>query len=194
MTNKQRYQRAFGTLHASDKFLTEATNMKAGKHHSARRVLSLCAAIVILAGIAMVCYGENIGGIQRRIQIWIHGDQTDTVLEIENGSYTLTYEDAEGLHERGGGGVAYDFFGRERPLTEEEILEHLAMPEVEYLEDGTVWVYYQNQGLEITDLFDENGVCFVQLKSGKDTQYLTVKWQNGYATSPKGFVQPETFN
>ena len=81
------------------------------------------------------------------------------------GSYTLTYEDAEGVHERGGGGVAIDFFGRERPLTEEELLEQLSMPEVEYLEDGTVWVYYLDQSLEITDLFDENGVCFVQLKS-----------------------------
>ena len=90
--------------------------------------------------------------------------------------------------------MAYDFFGRERPLTEEEILEHLAMPEVEYLADGTVWVYYRDQGLEITDLFDENGICFVQLKSGGKTQYLTIKWKNGYASSPNGFVQPETFN
>lgn len=194
MTNKQRYQRAFGTLHASDDFLMEARNMKSVKHFSIRRALVLCAVLVLMAAMAMVCYGENVGGIQRKIQLWIHGDQTDAVLEVENGSYTLTYEDGQGTHERGGGGVAYDFFGRERPLTEEEILEHLYMPEVEYLEDGTVWVYYRDQGLDITDLFDENGVCYVQLKSGKDTQYLTVKWQNGYASSPNGFVQPETFN
>ena len=68
------------------------------------------------------------------------------------------------------------------------------MPEVEYREDGTVWAYYLDQSLEITDLFDENGVCFVQLKSGENTQYLTVKWQDGFATSPRCFVQPETFN
>ena len=194
MTNKEKYQRAFGTLHASDAFLTEARNMNNQKGFSARRAIALWAAVMLVLAMAAVCYAENVGGIQREIQLWIHGDQTDAVIEIEDGSYTLTYEDAEGLHERGGGGVAIDFFGRERPLTEEELLEHLSMPEVEYREDGTVWAYYLDQSLEITDLFDENGVCFVQLKSGENTQYLTVKWQDGFATSPRCFVQPETFN
>ena len=194
MTNKEKYQRAFGTLHASHEFLMEARNMNNQKRHSHRRMLSLCAAVMLVLAMAAVCYAENVGGIQREIQLWIHGDQTDAVIEIEDGSYTLTYEDAEGVHERGGGGVAYDFFGRERPLTEEELLEQLSMPEVEYREDGTVWAYYLDQSLEITDLFDENGVCFVQLKSGENTQYLTVKWQDGFATSPRCFVQPETFN
>ena len=194
MTNKEKYQRAFGTLHASHEFLMEARNMNNQKRHSHRRMLSLCAAVILLLVMAVVCYAEDVGGIQRKIQLWIHGDQTDAVIEIEDGSYTLTYEDAEGLHERGGGGVAIDFFGRERPLTEEELLEQLSMPEVEYLEDGTVWVYYLDQSLEITDLFDENGVCFVQLKSGGKTQYLTIKWQNGFASSPNGFVQPWEFN
>ena len=194
MTNKEKYQRAFGTLHASHEFLMEARNMNNQKRHSHRRMLSLCAAVMLVLAMAAVCYAENVGGIQREIQLWIHGDQTDAVIEIEDGSYTLTYEDAGGLHERGGGGVAIDFFGRERPLTEEELLEQLSMPEVEYREDGTVWAYYLDQSLEITDLFDENGVCFVQLKSGENTQYLTVKWQDGFATSPRCFVQPETFN
>ena len=138
MTNKEKYQRAFGTLHASHEFLMEARNMNNQKRHSHRRMLSLCAAVMLVLAMAAVCYAENVGGIQREIQLWIHGDQTDAVIEIEDGSYTLTYEDAEGLHERGGGGVAIDFFGRERPLTEEELLEQLSMPEVEYREDGTV--------------------------------------------------------
>ena len=174
MTNKEKYQRAFGTLHASHEFLMEARNMNNQKRHSHRRMLSLCAAVMLVLAMAAVCYAENVGGIQREIQLWIHGDQTDAVIEIEDGSYTLTYDDAEGLHERGGGGVAIDFFGRERPLTEEELLEQLSMPEVEYREDGTVWAYYLDQSLEITDLFDENGVCFVQLKSGENTQYLSL--------------------
>lgn len=48
--------------------------------------------------------------------------------------------------------------------------------------------------LDITDKFNDEGICFVQLKNGSDTLYLTVKYQNGYATSPDGFVQPEEFN
>lgn len=48
--------------------------------------------------------------------------------------------------------------------------------------------------MEITDSFNSDGVCFVQLKNGSQTLYLTVKYQNGYATSPLGFVQSEEFN
>ena len=53
-------------------------------------------------------------------------------------------------------GVAYEN-GTERPLTADELLDEINMPEVEYEEDGTVWVYYLNQKMEITDKF-ENGV------------------------------------
>ena len=68
------------------------------------------------------------------------------------------------------------------------------MPDVVYKEDGSVWVYYMDQVMEITDSFNSDGVCFVQLKNGLQTLYLTVTYQNGYATSPLGFVQPEEFN
>ena len=73
-------------------------------------------------------------------------------------------------------------------------MDHLNSPEVEYKEDGTVWIYYLNQAMEITDRFNEEDVCFVQLKDGKKTLYVTVKKGNCYAYSPSGFVQPETFN
>ena len=81
----------------------------------------------------------------------------------------------------------------ERPLTDEELLEQFRMPDVEYKEDGTVWVYYLNQKMEITDKF-QDGVCYVQLNAGGETQYITVKYQNGFATSPHGYVQPSEFN
>ena len=61
------------------------------------------------------------------------------------------------------------------------------------LQGRTVWVYYLNQKMEITDKF-EDGVCFVQLKADGQTQYITVKYQNGYATSPDGYIQPDKFN
>ena len=48
--------------------------------------------------------------------------------------------------------------------------------------------------MEITDLFDENGICFLELKDGEDILYLTVKKGNGYAFSPSGYVQPYEFN
>ena len=151
----------------------------------------LCAAVIAVFAMAGVCYAEDVGGIQRTIQLWCYGDQTDAVLEIQDGSYELTYEAADGVHSEGGGGVAIDAFGRERPLTEEELLEELQdRIDVTYREDGTVWVYYKDQSMEITDLFDENGVCFVQLKDGKKTVYLTVEYDSCFSWSTECYLQP----
>ena len=62
--------------------------------------------------------------------------------------------------------------------------------DVTYREDGTVWVYYKDQSMEITDLFDENGVCFVQLKDGKKTVYLTVEYDSCFSWSTECYLQP----
>ena len=165
--------------------------METKKHFSLRKAVLLCAAVIAVFAMAGVCYAEDVGGIQRTIQLWRYGDQTDAVLEIQDGSYELTYEAADGVHSEEGGGVAIDVFGRERPLTEEELLEDLQNRiDVTYREDGTVWVYYKDQSMEITDLFDENGVCFVQLKDGKKTVYLTVEYDNGFSWSTECYLQP----
>lgn len=194
MIDKEQYQRTFGVLHASGDFLKEDFPMKQTKHFPARRLIFVCAAVILVFAMATVCYAANVGGIQRTVQIWIHGEQTTAVMDIQDGQYTLTYEDGDGVvHERGGGGVALGPFGSERPLTEEELMEHLDMPEVEYPEDGTVWLYYKGNSLEITDRFNEDGFCFAQLVDGDRTLYVTVKYQDGYAASHIDFVQPEEF-
>ena len=191
MTNKEKYRRAFGVLHASEDILTEVTHMETKKHFSLRKAVLLCAAVIAVFAMAGVCYAEDVGGIQRTIQLWCYGDQTDAVLEIQDGSYELTYEAADGAHSEAGGGVAIDAFGRERPLTEEELLEDLQNRiDVTYREDGTVWVYYKDQSMDITDLFDENGVCFVQLKDGKKTVYLTVEYDSCFSWSTECYLQP----
>lgn len=195
MTNKEWYQRTFGVLHASGDFLQEDIPMRQTKHFPVRRLAVVCAAVILAFAMAAVCYAADVGGIQRIVQIWIHGDQTTAVMDVQDGHYTLTYQDADGnTHERGGGGVAINPDGSQRPLTEEELLEHLDAPEVEYLEDGSVWVYYRDQAMEITDSFDGEGVCFLQLKDGEQILYVTVKYNDGYATSPADFVQPWEFS
>lgn len=194
MIDKEQYQRTFGVLHASELILKEEIRMKS-KHVPVRKILILCAAVLLMLSLTAVCYGADVGGIRRTVQIWIHGDQTTAVMDIQDGSYTLSYEDADGkLHERGGGGVALGPFGQERPLTEEELLEHLNQPEVDYHDDGTVWVYWKEQAMEITHQFNADGVCFLQLWDGEETMYLTIQYQKSYAMSSFGFVQPEEFN
>ena len=194
MTNKEKYQRTFSVLHASDEFRMEVNPMKQKTRKAMSRLVAVCAAVILVIGMSAVAYAADVGGIQRTIQIWLHGEQTDAVLEIQNGQYSLGYEDAEGnSHEIHGGGVAFDDDGQERPLTDEEIMEHLNAPEVEYKEDGSVGVYYMDQALEVTDLF-EDGVCYVQLKDGDGSLYMTIKYNRGHATSPHKYLSPDSFN
>lgn len=157
------------------------------------KMAAAIAVFVLAVGSVGAAYAVNLGGIQRIVQIWLHGDQTDATFTVEDGSYTLDYKDADGNEvQQGGGGVAIEN-GVERPLTADELLEEISMPDVEYKEDGTVWVYYLDQKMEITDKF-EDGICYVQLNAGGKTQYITVKYQNGFATSPDGYVQPSEFD
>ena len=138
-----------------------------------RKITGLILAACLVFTLAVTAYAADVGGIRRIIQIWLYGDQTTAVLDVQDGQYTLT--DEEGSFIKGGGGVAFEPDGSERPLTEEEILEHLDQPELQHNEDGTVWVYYHGQKIEVTDKFDENGVCYLQLRDGDTVLYATIE-------------------
>ena len=113
------------------------------------------------------------------------------MFQVDTGSYTLYRPKGDGTPApRAGGGVASDAFGGERPLTEEELLTQLNHPEVEYKDDGTVVVYYRDQSFDITDLFDEDGVCYLQLEEDGHPLYMTVEYQNGYSTSTSCYPAP----
>ena len=158
MTDRQRYKRTFSLLHASDSCFMEVRKMKQTRHMPVRRLISVCTAAVLITIMAAAAYAADVGGIQRTIQLWIHGDQTNATLEVENGSYHLTYTDGDGkTRQISGGGVVI-----------------------------SVWVYYRSQQLEITDRF-EDGVCYVQLKGSGDVLYMTVEYQGRYIVSPHGY-------
>ena len=107
MTNKEKYQRAFSVLHTSDEFRMEVSTMKQKTRKAMPRLVAVCAAVILVIGMSAVAYAADVGGIQRTIQIWLHGEQTDAVLDIQNGEYSLTYEGEDGAtHEIAGGGVA----------------------------------------------------------------------------------------
>jgi len=156
-----------------------------------RRITGLILAACLVFTLAVTAYAADIGGIRRIIQIWLYGDQTTAVLDVQNGQYTVT--DEEGSFIMGGGGVAFEPDGSERPLTEEEILEHLDHPEVAHKEDGSIWVYYRGQKVEITDRFDADGYCYLELRDGDDTLYATIDKNGGMATSPTDYPQPDEF-
>ena len=197
MAEKERFQRAFAPLHASPDTMTEVMKMteQRKKKNMLRRAAAIGLAAALVLALGSVAYAADLGGIQRTVQLWIKGDQTDAVMTIDQGHYTIDYTDKDGTeHEMGGGGVAIEDDGTERALTEEELFEHLNQPEVEESEDGTVTVYYLDQQLDVTDKFDEDGVCYVQLEGGEKTIYMTIKRGNGYAMSTAKYILPSEFN
>lgn len=156
-----------------------------------KKFTSFILAACLILTMAVTAYAADIGGIRRIIQIWLHGEQTTAVLDIQNGQYTLT--DEEGSFIKGGGGVAFEPDGSERPLTEEEILAHLEHPEVIYQEDGRIWLYYRGQKIDITDRFDEEGYCYLELQDGEEVLYVTIEKNGGLATSPTAYPKPHEF-
>lgn len=192
MTNKEKYKQAFSVLHSPDEMAMEVEKMMNGnKGRKIRGAAAVVVACLLIAGGSGIVYAADIGGIQRTIQIWIEGDRTDATFEYHtDGTYSMSYQTAEGDEkERGGGGIAYERDGSERPLTADELLEELNMPEVEYKEDGTVWVYYYDQKIDITDRFEDD-VCYVKVSNGDETLYMTVQYQNGWSASPHKYVEP----
>lgn len=197
MTEKEKFQRAFTPLHASPDTMTEVMKMteRKTKRPALRRAATIGLAAALVLALGSVAYASDLGGIQRTVQLWLNGEMTDATLTVKNGHYTVNYTDSEGNErERSGGGVAFEPDGTERVLTEEELLADINCPEVTYREDGTVTVYYLDQKLDVTDKFDEDGVCYVQLEGGEKTIYMTIKRGNGYATSTTKYILPSEFN
>lgn len=196
MTNKEKYKKAFSVLRPSENLSREVEFMSRMQKKTRIRAAAAAVAACVIIGGSGTAYAANVGGIQRTIQLWIRGDQTQATLTVsDDGTYNVKIPDESGkVREQSGGGVAVGADGEERPVTEAEIREMLNAPEVEYLEDGTVWVYYKNQKMEITDKFDGDGICYVKIDDGKEPIYMTVKYQNGYATSRDKYPSPKSFN
>jgi len=196
MTNKEKYKQAFSAIHISDEFSLEVKKMKAtsNKPKLNRFVASIAACVLIICS-ATVAYATDFCGVQRTIKLWIHGDQTDITIEFDgNGNYSMEYIDDKGdSNQQSGGGVALEDDGTERPLTEDELLELITSPEVHYEDNGSVWVYWFDHKINITDKFEIN-VCYVKLINGEEILYMTVKYKNGYSTAPDKYLIPSSFN
>lgn len=194
MTNRERYKRAFSAIQVPDDFCLEGIKMKQVKKQRRLTTIAATAAVcAVLVGSAAAAYTVDAGGIQRMVQLWLNGDQTQVEIQFDgNGTYTMEYTDHAGeRQEQSGGGVVIAPDGSERPATEEELLEHLSRPDVRYEEDGSVWVYWYDQKVDITDSFVD-GVCYVKLVHGDETLYLTVEYGNGWSSSPHKYLEPDS--
>lgn len=200
MTDKEKFQKTFEKLHASQDLLTEVLNMTeekkviSMKKRKISRIAVAALTLTLVISMGSVAYAKDFCGIQRIVQIWINGDCTDAVFTVDNGTYTLDYTDANGESvQQSGGGVSMDQDGTERPLTAEELLDDINnVPDVVYDEDGSVWIYYRDQKWEITDKFEDD-FCYVKLIVDGETKYITAMYHNGYAVSPHRYSNPKDF-
>ena len=198
MTNKEKYKQAFSVLHTSENFSPEVEIMaKSNKKNKIRAIIAACIGIFTVGGLGTTAYAANVGNIQRQIQLWVQGDQTTATLDIDEtqGEYKISYTGTDGAPvEISGGGITIDINGNEKPVNEQEIMEHIMMPSVEYLDDGTIWVYYKDRQMEITDKFDEEGFCFTQIADGGMTYYMTIKKNGGYGIDTIKYPSKKGFN
>ena len=98
MSNREQYKKAFSVLQISSDFTLEDEKMAILKKKAMlRSFAAAAAACLVIVGGSGTAYAANVGGIQRTIQLWIHGDQTDVTIDFdESGNYTMEYIDADG--------------------------------------------------------------------------------------------------
>ena len=95
MTNKERYRKAFSTLHASGTISLEEEHMeKRIRCYRLKRAAAACAAAAVVCGSMTVAYAADLGGIQQKMMAWFHGEQTQiNVRRTGENSYSYTYTD-----------------------------------------------------------------------------------------------------
>lgn len=194
MNNKEKYKRVFSTLRTSEHF---EFNLEGGKmirktFKMRKAITALCFALVLTVG-SVSAYAANVGGIQRIIQVWIQGDRTDATLTVNEKEGTYTIQDANGKEIQSGGGVAMDGLGNTRPLTEKELTEHLENEVTTDTIDGRMYLFYKEQKLDITDKFSDKDYCYITLKDGEKSIYVTVTKNGGIATSENRYLMPNEF-
>ena len=186
MTNHEKYRKTFGQVQSSKTIRMEDLEMKKTSYLRNKVASVACAAVILLAGTGGVVYAANIGGIRETMHLWFHGKQVEsTIEETGAGSYSITYQDADGEHEIGGGGVSMDADGTERPISMEEYVEHMnTMPDVDVDENGRVWLYAQGTSIDITDEFENGKYQTVLTIAGKQTWItVTPNGDGGYGIS-----------
>ena len=128
MSNREQYKKAFSVLQASGDFTLGDEKMAVLKKKAMLRTFAAAAcACLVIVGSSRIAYAANVGGIQRTIQLWMYGDQTDVTIDFDgSGNYSMEYTDADGnTRELGGGGFDVDADGTKRALTEDELIWHL---------------------------------------------------------------------
>ena len=192
MTNKEKYRRAFSCLRVPEGFSVDQKRRKREKRSGLRQAVAAAVVMLAVCAAGVSAYAADLGGIQRTVQVWLLGDQTDAVITIDEEAGTTLYslQADDGRVVQSGGGVAMGGDGGDRPLTESEMQDYLNYPDKEVI-DGRIYLFYKGQKTDITDRFDTDGLCFLTISDGRETLYVTVTRNAGLPVSTKRYVQKE---
>ena len=196
MTNKEKYKRTFSALHASGNDFMEEEIMKKRKDKYMKKIVAAAAAVVIVSGSMTAAYAADLGGIQEKLTMWFHGEETEVnVNRLSENSYKYTFTDSDGkAQEFVAGGVEIDDQGNERPATAQEVLEATS-DEVVFSDSGRIYLYYnrQQKKADITELFNKKGVCRVSAKDGGRTVYYDIDKDGGFTMTGETPEHPEHY-
>lgn len=105
MTDREKYKQAFSVLHASDNFSLEEKEMaKLSRKMAIKNAIVAIIVCLLLVGGGGTAYANDIGGIQRKLQVWIDGDLTDAQVTFNgDGSYSMHYIRPDGTESDMGG-------------------------------------------------------------------------------------------
>ena len=179
MNNKERYKQAFSALQTSGQLSMEVEKMtEIQKKHKRNMIAAAAVACSVIIGGSGTAYAADIGGIQEKVYIWLHGVQTEAdIVENAEGGYTVRYErDGEEQGVSAFGGVSIDSDGTQTWLSADELVDAMnESADVDEDADGKVWVYYYDQKADVTDLFDDEGICRVKMAHEGKVIYLEIK-------------------
>ncbi|MDE6364417.1 MAG: hypothetical protein K2L86_09180 [Lachnospiraceae bacterium] len=183
MTNKERYQQAFSALPSSRQFHLEVEEMaQIQKKHKKNMAIAAAVTCAVLFGAGGTAYAADLGGIQTKVSIWLNGKQVEAIeTPNENGhGVTFTIDGEDGTESVGYGGICIDEEGNETWMNGDELVAQInESASVKEDEDGRIWAYYYDQKTEITDLFDENGVCTITMTHEDKTIQLEITDNGG---------------
>ncbi|MCD8382716.1 MAG: hypothetical protein LUC30_07370 [Clostridiales bacterium] len=196
MTNREKYKQAFSVLHADGDVRLEKEPKETGRKDKTvlwQRVAAACACAALIFGGAGTAYATDLGGVRTALTAWISGRQVEVeVADGEDGVYTFTYEAEDGTEQVfGGEGVVMDENGNETPASPEEILDGMGIG-IEEAEDGSVWLYYYDRAVEITEyLTDDEDVCRVALEANGETVYFDIRYNGDMGYELQSALEPD---
>lgn len=171
MNFKDQYKRTFSQvcpperIQVEDILMTKQPKISFLKKHAA----AVAAGLLLATGTGV--YAADVGGIQSVLSGWFRGEKVDLNYRTESGqAHYSVIKDGESFQ---GGGVAIDDFGRERPLTPEEVQEAIS---TELVREGDSLIYYnKDKSVDVTPyITDPDKPTHLRLVWPDETIYLDI--------------------